>query len=118
MQDLIDLEEQGWQALSTDVEASKKFYSSILRDDAVMLFPGGMIIEGKKKILQSLDAQPLKSFQIEEPRVISLSESAEVLVYRVIAQREGSEPYVALINSTFELSDGMWKLVLHQQTPV
>ncbi|MBW4652657.1 MAG: nuclear transport factor 2 family protein [Kaiparowitsia implicata GSE-PSE-MK54-09C] len=118
MQDLIDLEEQGWQALSTDVEASKKFYSSVLRHDAVMLFPGGMIIEGKEKILQSLSAQPWKSFQIEEPRVISLSERAEVLVYRVIAQRQGSEPYVALINSTYELSDGMWKLVLHQQTPV
>lgn len=118
MQDLIEIEEQGWQALSTDVEASKKFYSSVLRDDAVMLFSGGMIIEGKEKILQSLAAQPWKSFQIEEPRVISLSEGAEVLIYRVTAQREGSEPYVALINSTYELSGGMWKLVLHQQTPV
>jgi hypothetical protein len=118
MQDLIEIEEQGWQALSTDVEASKKFYSSVLRDDAVMLFPGGTIIEGKEKILQSLAAQPWKSFQIEEPRVIQLSESAGVLVYRVTAQREGSEPYVALINSTYELNGGTWKLVLHQQTPV
>ena len=99
------------------MEASKTFYSSVLRDDAVMLFPGGMIIEGREKILQSLAAQPWKSFQIEEPR-ISLSESAEVLVYRVTAQRENSEPYVALINSTYEISGGMWKLVLHQQTPV
>ncbi|WP_416676596.1 nuclear transport factor 2 family protein [Egbenema bharatensis] len=115
---MIDLEEQGWQALSTDVEASKTFYNSVLRDDAIMLFPGGMIIEGKEKILQSLAAQPWKSFRIEEPRVISLSESAEVLVYRVTAQREDSKPYVALINSTYEISGGMWKLVLHQQTPV
>lgn len=118
MQDLINLEEQGWQALSTGIEASKKFYSSTLRDDAIMLFPGGMLIEGKEKILQSLAVQPWKSFQIEEPRVILLSESAEALVYRVTAQREGSEPYVALINSTYELRGGMWKLVLHQQTPV
>ncbi|MBW4486256.1 MAG: nuclear transport factor 2 family protein [Trichocoleus desertorum ATA4-8-CV12] len=118
MQDLVNLEEQGWQALSTGVEASKKFYSSVLRDDAVMVFPGGMIINGKEKILQSLAAQPWKSFQIEEPRVILLSASAEVLIYRVTAHREGSEPYIALINSTYELSGGAWKLVLHQQTPV
>lgn len=117
MQDLIKLEEQGWQALSTGVEASKKFYSSVLRDNAVMLFPGGMLIEGKEKILQSLAAQPWKSFQIEELRVISLSERAKVLVYKVTAKREGSKPYVALINSTYEFSDGVWKLVLHQQTP-
>ncbi|WP_397443288.1 MULTISPECIES: DUF4440 domain-containing protein [unclassified Phormidium] len=98
--------------------SEQKVYNSVLRDDAVMLFPGGMIIEGKEKILQSLAAQPWKSFQIEEPRVISLSERAEVLVYRVTARREGSEPYVALINSTYTLSGGVWELVLHQQTPV
>jgi len=77
MQDLIDLEEQGWQAPSSGRKASKKFYSSLLRDDVVMLFPGGMLIDGKEKILKSLAAQPWKSFSIEEPRVIFLSESAE-----------------------------------------
>jgi hypothetical protein len=118
MQTLIDLETQGWQALSTGAEASKKFYSSILRDDAVMLFPGGTVINGKEKILQSLAAQPWQSFQIENPQIISLSESAGVLIYRVTAQRKGSDPYVALISSTYVLSDGAWKLVLHQQTLV
>ncbi len=118
MQDLIELEEQGWQALSSEGEASKKFYSSVLRDDAIMLFPGGMLVDGKEKILGSLDTQPWKSFQIEELQVISLSENAAVLVYKVTAQREGSDPYVALITSTYVLSDGRWKLVLHQQTPV
>jgi len=118
MQDLIELEKQGWEALSSKGEASKKFYSSVLRDDALMLFPSGMLIDGKEKILESLAAQPWKSFQIEEPQVISLSENAAVLVYRVTAQREGGDPYIALISSTYVLSDGAWKLVLHQQTPV
>ena len=118
MQDLIELEKQGWQALSSERETSKKFYRSILHDDAIMLFPGGTLIDGKEKILESLAAQPWKSFQIEEPQVISLAENAGVLVYRVTAHREGSEPYVALISSTYRLIDAEWKLVLHQQTPV
>jgi hypothetical protein len=117
MQDLIELEEQGWQALSSELEASKKFYSSVLRDDAIMLFPCGMLIHGKEKILESLATQPWKSFQIEEMQAISLSDNAGVLLYKVTAQREGSNPYVALISSTYVLSDGTWKLVLHQQTP-
>lgn len=116
MQDLIELEEQGWLALSSEGEASKKFYSSVLHNDVIVLFPGGMLINGKEKILESLAAQPWKSFQIEEPQVISLSENAGVLIYRVTAQREGSDPYVALITSTYLLSDGTWKLILHQQT--
>jgi hypothetical protein len=82
-----------------------------------MLFPSGMLIDGKEKILESLAAQPWKSFQIEEPQVVSLSENAGVLVYRVTARREGSDPYVARISSTYVLNDGTWKLVLHQQTP-
>lgn len=46
MQDLIELEEQGWLALSSEGEASKKFYSSVLHNDAIVLFPGGMLING------------------------------------------------------------------------
>lgn len=118
MQELIDLEEQGWQALSSGREVSERFYRSVLRNDAVMLFPGGMRIAGKENILASLAAQPWQSFQIEDPQVISLSENAATLVYAVTAQREGSEPYVALVNSTYVLGDGAWKLALHQQTPV
>ena len=116
MQDLIQLEEQGWLALSSEGEASKKFYNAVLHDDAIILFSGGIRISGKEEILESLATQPWKSFQIEEPQVISLSENAGVLVYRVIAQREGSEPYVAFISSTYVLNDGTWKLILHQQT--
>ncbi len=32
MQDLIELEEQGWLALSSEGEASKKFYSAALEN--------------------------------------------------------------------------------------
>ncbi|MBD2256117.1 nuclear transport factor 2 family protein [Pseudanabaena sp. FACHB-2040] len=117
-QDLIALEEQGWQALSSAGEAGKRFYSSVLRDDAVMLFPGGMRLDGKEKILAALAAQPWQSFQIEESQVISFSENASAVVYKVTAQREGGDPYVALINSTYVRREGTWQLVLHQQTPV
>lgn len=118
MQDLIELEEQGWQALSMEGDAGKKFYRSVLREDAIMLFPGDLIIDGKQNILESFSAQPWKSYQIEKMQVISLSENAAVLVYKVTAQREGRDPYVALISSTYARSDKMWQLVIHQQTPV
>lgn len=118
MQDLVKLEEQGWQALSSKGDAAKKFYGSLLTDDAIMVFPDGMLIEGREKILESMGAQPWKSFQMEEPHVISLAENAGVIVYRVTAQREGSNTYVALISSTYALREGKWKLVVHQQTPV
>lgn len=117
MQDLIKLEEEGWQALSSEGDAGKRFYRSVLREDAIMLFPGGMVIEGKEKILESLAAQPWASFRIEGPQVISLSENTGVVIYKVTANRENSDPYAALISSTYVLKDGKWKLAVHQQTP-
>ncbi len=116
MRELIELEERGWRALSTEGDASKKFYESVLREDAVMLFPGGLRIEGRAQILASLGSQPWKSFRMENSRVIRLSADAAVVVYKVYAEREGSPPYVALISSTYA-RDQSWRLALHQQTP-
>ncbi|ARV62450.1 hypothetical protein BZZ01_30885 [Nostocales cyanobacterium HT-58-2] len=118
MQELVKLEEQGWQALSSKGDAAKKFYGSLLTEDAIMIFPSGMLVEGREKILESIGAQPWKSFQMKEPHWILLSEKAAVIVYRVTAQREGSNIYVALISSTYALREGKWKLVVHQQTPI
>lgn len=117
MHELVELEEEGWRALSTVGDAAREVYATVLRDDAVMLFPGGMRLQGKEGILQSFAAQPWQSFRMEDSQVISLGDNAATVVYRVTAQREGGEPYVALVGSTY-VRDGSWQLVVHQQTPV
>ena len=116
MRELIELEEQGWRALSTAGDAGKKFYASVLREDAVMLFPGGMRIEGRERILESLGAQPWESFRIEDPKVVHLTEESATVVYKSTARRKGSDPYTALISSTY-VRGTSWQLVVHQQTP-
>jgi hypothetical protein len=116
MRELIELEEQGWRALSTEGDTGRKFYASVLREDAVMLFPGGMRVAGRDRILQSLGSQPWDSFHIENPVVVPLSANAATVVYTATARREGKEPYIALISSTY-VHDRTWQLVVHQQTP-
>ncbi len=118
MQDLIQLEEQGWRALSSPGNAAKEFYSTRLAENASMLFPGGMRIEGKENILASFAAQPWQSFQLEDQRVITPSEDTGIVIYKVTAQREGSAPYSAIVSSAYALRDDKWKSFLHQQTPV
>jgi ketosteroid isomerase-like protein len=118
MQILIELETQGWQALSTGEDAARKFYRSLLTDEAVMVFPGGMLLRGKEEILKSIGTQPWKTFRFEGTQTISLAENAGAVVYKVTARRKGSATYIALISSLYVLRDGEWKLALHQQTPV
>ena len=117
-QELIDLEEQGWQALSSERDAAQAFYDAVLHDQAVMFFPGGMRVESKQLILESLAAKPWKTYQIEALRPIFLSEKAALLACKVRAQCDGDEPYEALISSTYTQVGGQWKLIFHQQTPV
>jgi len=117
MQELLELEERGWRALATKGNVGQAFYASLLRDDAVMLFPGGLRIEGRERILESIGSQPWDSFRIEDAQVLPLASGAAAVVYKVTAQRGESEPYVALVCSTY-VRDTDWKLVVHQQTPV
>jgi hypothetical protein len=49
--------------------------------------------------------------------VVWLTTNAATLVYKATAQRKGSQPYCALISSTYA-RDPDWKLVVNQHTPV
>jgi len=117
-QDFVELERQGWQALSSERSAAVDFYMTLLTDDAMMVFPGGMVLKGKEAVLDSLALQPWKSFEIADEQVVSLSDGVTTLVYKVTAQRAESDPYTALISSTYVQRNGTWKLAFHQQTPV
>jgi ketosteroid isomerase-like protein len=118
LDELLELETHGWQALSSDVDAARAFYGGLLSDDAVMLFPGGMVLEGKEAILASFDAQGWSTFEIENARVVALGDAAAVLAYEVTAQRAGSSEYRALISSAYHRRDGAWHLGFHQHTPI
>lgn len=117
MHELLDLEEQGWRALSTPGPMARQFYSGLLRADAVMLFPGGLRIAGREAILESFGTQPWDSFHLDHASVLALGPDSAVVVYEVRAQRDGSAPYVALVSSVYA-RDAQWRLVMHQQTPV
>ena len=118
VQDLVELEREGWQALSASQAEARAFYGRVLADETLMVFPGGMLLSGKDEILAAIGAQPWDSFSMEGTQVLPLGDEAGAVVCRVGAQREGSELYVALISSVYVRRDGAWKLILHQQTPV
>ncbi len=118
LETLLELETRGWRALSSDADDAKAFYAGVLIDDAIMLLPGGMVLDGKAAILESFDAQPWSTFEIEEPRLVPLGDGAAVLAYRVTATRAGSNAYRALISSAYHHEDGRWRLGFHQHTPI
>ena len=114
--ELIELEEQGWRALSSSGEAAAEFYQRVLDDTVVMLLPGGMVLDDRAAIVQSMSGQPWSSFELQDPRVIQPTADTAVVTYGVVAQREGALEYSALMSSMYVRRPNGWKLTFHQQT--
>jgi hypothetical protein len=112
---LLELEEQGWQALSSPEPV--KFCDGWLADDAMMIVPG-MVIDRGTFLEAVAHEQPWESHRIEEPRVVQLTDDSAALVYRVKAQRDGQPEFSGLLTSMYVKRAGRWQLALHQQTPM
>lgn len=117
-QELIELERAAWKALCTSGEAATTFYADVLADDVLMLFPGGMVIDDRDRVIESMQGANWTSFEITHERVLPLGDAGAVLAYEATATRDGGDDYHALLNSTYVREGGAWKLALHQQTPV
>jgi hypothetical protein len=111
---LLDLEERGWQAMSST--SPTDYFEEWLADDALMVVPG-MIIDRDTFLAAVGSEEPWKTHHISEARVITFTEGCAALLYQVTAQRDGQAPYVALMTSVYARRNGHWKLIFHQQTP-
>ncbi|HEY9558007.1 MAG TPA: nuclear transport factor 2 family protein [Acidimicrobiales bacterium] len=115
-EELLELERAAWKALSTDGETAAAFYEEVLAPSVLMLLPGGLVIEDREAAIESMSGEPWSSFELDDERVVSLTDQSAVVAYRASAAR-GDLSYSALISSTYVRGAGKWRLALHQQTP-
>ncbi len=116
--ELIELEEEGWRALSAGDGAAARFYGQVLDDNPVMVLPGGAVLDDRELIIRSMSGKPWSSYRLDEGIVARMvTAESGIVVYGVTAIRAGSPPYSALMSSVYVRRPAGWKLVLHQQTP-
>jgi hypothetical protein len=116
-EDLAAVEEQGWQALSTSPDAALAFYERVLDDAVEILLPGGMRLTDRATILAAMGGPSWTSHALEDLLVRQLTADSALVSYGVVAQRDPSPPYSALMSSVYVRREDGWKLVFHQQTP-
>ncbi|MFY1686699.1 nuclear transport factor 2 family protein [Plantactinospora sp. WMMB782] len=116
--ELTALEKDGWRALASDPPSATRFYDEVLDDQVRMLLPGGMILDERRAIVESMGGTPWASYRIDQERVLRPVPDTAVVTYRVVASRPDSPAYEALICSTYVRRGSGWKMVFHQQTPV
>lgn len=114
--ELAALERQGWEALSSDGETARAFYEDVLDDRPVMLLPGGMVLEDRAAIVQSMSGAPWTRYELADLRSLELTPDTAVVTYGAVAERDG-QAYSALMSSVYVRRDDRWRLAFHQQTP-
>jgi hypothetical protein len=113
--ELLDLEEKGWQALAAGRGA--EFYDAFLTDDAVMALPVGVI--ERDAVIEGLrQGTPWAEYEMSDARVLILDEDNAIVVYVVRAVRPGEPPYTAAMSTTYVRVDDEWLIAFHQQTPL
>ncbi|MCA5894430.1 nuclear transport factor 2 family protein [Isoptericola sp. NEAU-Y5] len=111
---LLGLEHAGWAALCESRGGT--FYGDLMTPDALMVLVNGMTMD-RPTVAASLDGSPAwDSYEISEARRVDVGDGAAALVYRAEAVRDGEEPFVALMASTYRTVDGEPRLALYQQT--
>ena len=91
-------------------------YRAVCREDAVFVMPG--MVATKEEAIAGLEqAPPWDEFSLADVRLRELGVDAAAIVYRFRGRR-GTQRYTADMISTYAWSDGRWRLVLHQHTPV
>ncbi len=71
--ELIDLERSAWKALSTSGDAAAEFYDGVLAKDVLMLLPGGMTIDDRATVVDSMKQADWTSFELSDERVLDLT---------------------------------------------
>jgi hypothetical protein len=112
---LLEIERAGWRALSGGDPVAH--YEDVLAGEVLMLLPGGMVIDDRDAVVESMQGAAWDSHDLSDERVLSLNDDTAVVAYRATARRDGTD-YTALFNSTYVREGDQWKLAVHQQTPV
>ena len=115
MDELIELERAGWASLCDGT--ADAFYGDVMTPDGLMVLADGSVMARDEVVAALGQAPAWASYEIDDVRVVPISEESAALVYTGTGHRDGDEPFVAIMSSVYVRRDGRWRLFLYQQTP-
>lgn len=110
---LLELERRFWLG-------DADYFRRNLTDDALMVFAEPIGALTFDKIIETISAgSRWTDVQLDEVRVLPLSDQAVLMTYRAKASRGGEDfTYRTFASSVYVFRDDSWKLAFHQQTPI
>ena len=112
---ILELEHAGWASLCDGTAA--RFYGTTMTPDAHMILGDGSVMTRDDVVAALADAPTWDKYSIDDPVVYAAGDDVRVLVYRGTGRR-GEQRFVGAMSSVYQRSQGGWRLVLYQQTPL
>ncbi len=109
------MEQELWEALSTPGGAGN-FYSRHMTTDGFVVIPGAVL--DRNELVSNWNRQePLREYQLSEPRLVLVDGDSVLITYRVAADGEWLPDYHAQVTALYTWSGGEWALAFRQHTP-
>jgi len=113
-QELLDIERGGWTAIS---ERDADYYRKLILPDTVVVDDEG--IHKGVELVEKIKKVEMKSSikRIGNSKLVLLDADCVALTYRIDLELEIGDIGI-YASSVYVRRDGVWKLALHQQTPI
>ena len=111
---LLTLERRGWDSLCDGTGAD--VYGALMTDDGVMVLANGTVLTRDEVVASLADAPPWDGYAIDNVRLVRVAADVASLVYRGTGRREGEDPFVGAMSSTYVRHGDDWRLALYTQT--
>jgi hypothetical protein len=92
---------------------ARAFYDRVLDERAVMLLPGGIVLDDRATMVESVSGQPWSRYALEDLGCFRPTPDAAIVTYGVVAERDGQQ-YSALMSSLYVRREDGWRLAFHQ----
>ena len=113
MDELLELEHDGWRALCTGKGA--EHFGALMTDDARMVMATGDVLTRDDVVAALADAPAWDTYTIEHPTTVPVTDDVVALVYTGTGHR-GDTTFRGTMASVYVRTRQGWQLALYQQT--
>jgi hypothetical protein len=108
------LEREQWEAASSG--RAGDFYARHMVADGFIVVPG-RTIDRHELISGWVDREPLREFELSEPRMVLVDGESVLISYRVTADGSWLPNYRGQVTALYTWNGGHWALAFRQHTP-
>ena len=109
-----ELEREFWAAVGTGDAGG--FYRRYMTSDGFVVVPGALV--DRQDLITRWDGhQPLRSYQLDEPRTLVVNGESILVSYSVVADADWIPDYRARVTALYTREGNGWALTFRQHTP-